>query len=153
MNKKKIIKITAVSILIIFAGIQLVPVESTNPPIESEIVAPANVMAILKRSCYDCHSNETVWPWYSKIAPISWLVAEDVHEGREELNFSTWNQYKASKQGAKIEEIWEEVEEDEMPLWYYVLLHQSAELSDGDREILQAWSKSSQIGAEQQEGK
>ena len=82
-----------------------------------------------------------------------WLVAEDVHEGREELNFSTWNQYKASKQGAKIEEIWEEVEEDEMPLWYYVLLHQSAELSDGDREILQAWSKSSQIGAEQQEGK
>ncbi len=83
----------AIAVLIIaLVAIQLVPVDRTNPPVETEVPATVEVRSILRRACYDCHSNETVWPWYSRIAPISWLVARDVREGREKVNLSTWNQ-------------------------------------------------------------
>lgn len=119
---------------------QFVRVERTNPPVESEVPAPANVHAVLKRACYDCHSNETVWPWYSHVAPASWLVAHDVHEARKHLNFSTWNRYEPKRQARKLNEVWEEVEEGEMPLWYYLPLHRDAVLSAEDRELLRAWA-------------
>ncbi len=128
------------ALLLLFGLIQLIPVDRTNPPVESEIPAPEVVKVILKRVCYDCHSNETVWPWYSRVAPISWLVAWDVHEGREELNYSTWNRYGAKEQGKMIKESWEEVEEREMPPWFYVPLHPEARLSDEDRRVLRAWA-------------
>ncbi len=72
------------------AAIQLVPVKRSNPPVEFEVEAPADVHAILERACYDCHSNRTRWPWYSSVAPVSWLVARDVRRGRKELNFTDW---------------------------------------------------------------
>lgn len=120
--------------------LQLIPVDRTNPPVEREVQAAPEVKAILTRACYDCHSNETVWPWYSRVAPVSWLVAWDVKEGREELNFSTWNRYDAKQRAKKIKESWEEVQEGEMPPWFYVPLHGEARLSDRDRRILGAWA-------------
>ncbi len=137
---KKLLLKVLLSTVIVLVGIQFIPVTMSNPPIEKEIVVSPVVMAILKRACYDCHSNETIWPAYSRVAPVSWLLAWDVREGREELNFSTWNKYGEKKRNKMIKEIWEEVEEGEMPPWFYLPLHLDARLSDQDREALQAWA-------------
>ena len=77
---------------------QLFPVNRENPPVESEVPASAEVRRVLRSSCYDCHSHETRWPWYSRAAPFSWLVAHDVSHAREHLNFSAWNRYDAREQ-------------------------------------------------------
>jgi cytochrome c551/c552 len=137
MTRKKKLLVGLVAILL---AIQLVPVERENPPVTGVIDAPAEVVAILERACYDCHSNKTVWPWYSHVAPVSFLVADDVEEAREHLNFSEWDRLSAAERSEAIEEIWEEVEEDEMPLWFYTPLHPEAKLSDADRETLHAWA-------------
>ncbi len=133
---------TIVVLILVGVGIQLIPVTMSNPPIEEEISTSPEVKAILKRACYDCHSHETIWPGDSRVAPISWLLAWDVREGREELNFSTWNQYGEKKRNKMIKEIWEEVEEGEMPPWFYLPLHPEAQLSDEDHAVLQAWAAS-----------
>jgi hypothetical protein len=128
-------------VVIVLVGIQLIPVNRSNPPVEEEVPASPEVKAVLKRACYDCHSNETIWPGYSLVAPVSWLLAWDVREGREELNFSTWNRYNQKKRGKIIKEIWEEVQEGEMPPWFYLPLHPDARLSDSDRSVLRRWAK------------
>lgn len=127
-------------IAVALVGIQLVPVNRSNPPVETEVAANPNVRAVLRRACYDCHSHETVWPWYSKVAPVSWLVAHDVNEGREKLNFSTWDRYSTKQQVKKLKESWEEVADGEMPLWYYLPIHRDAGLSAADRELLRTWA-------------
>jgi hypothetical protein len=132
-----------------FVVIQFVPVDRTNPPVETEVPAPAEVREVLRRSCYDCHSHQTVWPWYSRVAPVSWLVARDVHEGREELNFSTWNRMTTKDQIEAMHESWEAVEKGEMPLWFYLPVHSEARLSEADRSVLRAWSLS--MGSEDSE--
>ena len=119
---------------------QLFPVNRENPPVESEVPASAEVRRVLRSSCYDCHSHETRWPWYSRAAPFSWLVAHDVSHAREHLNFSAWNRYDAREQRKKLEEIWEEVEEGEMPLWYYLPFHAEARLAEDDERRLRAWA-------------
>jgi heme-binding protein len=129
-------------LVVVFVLIQLVPVDRSNPPVESEISTPPDVKLIVKRACYDCHSNETVWPWYSQMAPVSWLLARDVHEGRAELNFSTWQRYSTTEQVKKLKKSWEEVQEGEMPPWYYLLVHRDAALSDADRQVLHTWALS-----------
>ena len=125
---------------VVLLAIQLVPVERSNPPVEGEVDAPDEVAALLERSCYDCHSNQTRWPWYSRVAPISWLVAHDVEEGREHLNFSEWNRLDAKERRELMHEIWEEVEEGEMPLWFYLPLHPEARLAPDDLDSLRAWT-------------
>ncbi len=139
--KKSLLKIVLTTVIVL-VGIQFIPVSMTNPPIEEEIVTSPEVKAILRRACYDCHSHETVWPGYSRVAPISWLLAWDVREGREELNFSTWNRYGEKKRNKMIKEIWEEIEEGEMPPWFYLPPHPEALLSDQDRAVLRAWATS-----------
>lgn len=124
--------------LVLVAAIQAIPVERTNPQVASDFDGPLEVKKILQRSCYDCHSNETRWPWYSYVAPVSWLVVHDVNEGRAELNFSDWDRY--SRDSEKIEEISEETGEGEMPLPIYLIMHADARLSAGDRATLQNWS-------------
>jgi heme-binding protein len=126
------------AVVIVLVGIKFILVNRSNPPVEKEIMASPEVKAILKRACYDCHSNETIWPWYSQVAPASWLLAWDVGEGREELNFSTWNRYSQKKRNKIIKEIWEEVEEGEMPPWFYLPLHLEARLSENDHSLLRA---------------
>lgn len=124
---------------------QLVPVERTNPPVEAEIIAEPEVHALLRRACYDCHSHATVWPWYAWVAPVSWLVAHDVNHAREELDFSRFEAYDAKRQRKKLGELIEEVEEGEMPLWYYVFLHPAAGLADDERRRLVAWADAERV--------
>ena len=115
-------------------------IDTTNPPIQQDVAAPPAVATVLRRACYDCHSNETVWPWYSQVAPISWLLERDVREGRAELNFSVWNTYEAKKRAKKLQETAEEVAEGEMPPWLSVVAHRDAALSQADVELLRAWA-------------
>jgi hypothetical protein len=129
------------ALLVIAAAVlaQLLPVERANPPVELEVPTSSEARTVLVRACFDCHSNQVVWPWYSRVAPVSWLVAKDVREGRAELNFSTWSRYDAKKQRKLLKETLQEVDEGEMPLWIYLLGHPEARLSAADRELLGRW--------------
>jgi hypothetical protein len=136
-----------------FLVIQFVRPAETNPPIdatktiEAAGIVPADVDAILNRSCADCHSNKTVWPWYAQVAPVSWLLVKDVNEGRHELNLSEWGGYTARRKTRKLKELCEQVKEGEMPLEYYLPLHPSAKLSDAERARLCEWASSVHIDA------
>lgn len=140
-TRRKIVRRTLLALAALFVAIQLVPVDRTNPPVETEVDAPPEVVAVLRQSCYDCHSNESRWPWYAYVAPASWLVADDVHGARRHMNFSTWNRYDAAHRADHREEVWDEVEHGDMPLPMYVFAHPSARLSDADRAALRAWSQ------------
>jgi hypothetical protein len=135
----KRLKILLIIFILLFIIIQFIPVEKNNPKSEGVISSSGQISEILSRSCYDCHSNETKWPWYSKIAPISWRIAEHVEEGRKHLNFSTWGKYNLDQKRRRLNEIVEEVEEGGMPLKDYLLLHKEARLSDLDKALLKQW--------------
>ena len=122
--------------------IQLVRPAQENPAVTGAIQTPPEVMTLLKRACWDCHSNETVWPWYSQVAPMSWLVAKDVKDGRRHLNFSEWQGYEYGRKLKKLKEIGEEVEEGEMPMEFYVPLHPEAKLTAAEKTVLVEWAKS-----------
>jgi hypothetical protein len=132
-----------VGLVLVCLLIQFIPVKRTNPPVTSDIPTAPEMKAILKHACYNCHSNETMYPWYSRIAPVSWLLARDISEGREELNFSTWEQYSTKKQAKNMHEIREAVAEGEMPPWYYTLVHAEARLSPQERQLVQTWARES----------
>ena len=124
----------ALGLLALFVGLQLVPYgrDHTNPPVTGEPAwdAPAT-RALAKQACFDCHSNETEWPLYASVAPVSWLVQHDVEEGRAALNFSEWQRpQKEAKEAA------EEVREGDMPPVAYTLIHGHARLSDADVDRL-----------------
>ena len=138
----KVVRWILLGMLLILVAIQFVPIDRLNPPVEAEVPAPANVRVILRRACYDCHSNETAWPGQSQVAPFSWLVARDVRKGREELNFSSWNRITTQQQVKKLKESWKEVAEGEMPPWFYLSIHRDATLSDEDRTALRNWALS-----------
>jgi hypothetical protein len=137
---KRILLVLAVLILLA----QFVRPTRTNPPIDpaNELRAPAHVQQVLDRSCNDCHSSRTTWPWYSNVTPVNWYLVDHIKEGRHELNFSEFKTYRAKKQHKKMEEVCEQVEEGEMPLREYVWLHPEARLSEQDKQTLCAWSKS-----------
>ena len=137
----RVVKRVLWALAVVLTAIQFVPVDRSNPPVESKAVTSILVEEILERSCYDCHSNETKWPWYSYLAPMSWLVAGDVADARAHLNFSTWNKYSAAERQGIWSEIWEEVADDRMPLWFYLPLHPAAKLSDDDHETLRDWAE------------
>jgi hypothetical protein len=134
------LKVLLVILVILTGGfllIQLVPYgrNHDNPPVFNEPAwdnLQAQELAI--SACYDCHSNETVWPWYSTIAPISWLVQRDVEEGREYLNFSEWGN--GTREGEEGEEMAEVIFEGEMPPSYYLITHPEARLSDSEKAVL-----------------
>jgi hypothetical protein len=124
----------------ILIGMQMIPVDRSNPPVQSEIQAPDSVMTILKRACYDCHSNQTNWPWYSYLAPASWFVVRHVNHGRGDLNFSEWPAFDFEAQELTMSDIHEQIEHEEMPLSSYLLLHPGARLTGDDRRILLHWA-------------
>ncbi|MBT8208114.1 MAG: heme-binding domain-containing protein [Acidimicrobiia bacterium] len=126
-----------------FVAIQFVPVDRSNPPVTMDVAAPAEVRSVLRQSCYDCHSNESNWPWYSYVAPVSWLVAKDVREGREHLNFSTWDLQSASERAEIAEEVYEEAADGEMPLPIYLTMHADARLAPDDLRVLRDWVSTS----------
>jgi mono/diheme cytochrome c family protein len=138
----KLLKKILLAVLLLFVVIQVVRPERLNPPVVAPLKAPEDVLAIFRQSCFDCHSNESTWPWYSNIAPVSWLVAKDVEEGREHLNFSEWNALDAKARRELAEEIIEEVSEGEMPLWFYTPLHKGSEVDGAELAKLRAWAAS-----------
>jgi hypothetical protein len=118
---------------------QAIPCRRTNPPASGEMPAAAEVRAVLRRACYDCHSNETRWPWYSAVAPASWLVAHDVGLGRKELNFSEWASYYRATRRRKLEWIARKLRERSMAPARYRAMHPEARLSNGERAMLERW--------------
>jgi len=138
--KRKIVIVVAV-LVVLFLGIQIVPVDRSNPPVAADFDGPPDVARVLRTSCYDCHSNETAWPWYSRVAPASWLVAHDVEEARGHLNFSSWGTYDDKRRAKLADEMWEEVEDGEMPLKVFLIAHPEARLSDAAKATLRDWSR------------
>ena len=145
---KKAFKITIILILSIMVIIQFVPNElPVNSDDKSMDIlenegAPEQVKMILLKACYDCHSNQSVYPWYSYVAPFSWLVAKDIREGREELNFSEWNSLSKRRKIKLVTSIAEEVEKREMPLKVYTIIHRDAILTDEEISTITSWTKS-----------
>ena len=127
------------AVIMILLLIQLVPVERTNPPVTERVEASPDVEGVLERACFDCHSNETRWPWYARVAPASWLLTHNVEEGRGELNFSEWDYYDAEEQIDLVDRVVEVTTSGEMPPWEYLPLHPTARLSARDTEVLQGW--------------
>ena len=128
--------------------IQFFQIEKENPAVDPSkdfinIVQPeAQLANLIKTACYDCHSNESTYPWYSYINPVGWLVSHDIEEGREHLNFSVWGNYKKERANHKLEECYEEIEEGEMPMEIYTLTHADAKLSSEQKELLEDYFKS-----------
>lgn len=129
---KRVIKWVLIGVVVLFLALFLLPLNRTNPPVTQEVAwdAPAT-RALAARACFDCHSNETVWPIYARIPPANILLWRHVTEGREHFNFSEWNRPQPS-----WHEIEEQVAEGEMPPWDYLLLHGPARLSDVETEQL-----------------
>jgi hypothetical protein len=121
---------------------QIVPFPAAeNPPVGQEVPAPDGVRAILRTSCYDCHSNDTVWPWYSRVIPSKWFVRQHVAEGRRHLNFSTWGEYSPDRAARKLDEVVEMVEDGVMPLKSYLRMHGDAVLSAEDAAAMVEWAR------------
>ena len=132
----RILRWLGIALIVALVVLQLVPYgrRHTNPParVEARWDAPAT-RTLAVRACYDCHSNETVWPWYSHVAPVSWLAQRDVEDGRRKLNFSEWDRpQKEGRESAKT------VRKGEMPPWFYILIHPDARLTAAETQALVA---------------
>jgi len=144
----KILKYLLYGIIAIFFLIQFVPADlpENSDDVSNDIIltenAPEDVKLILKKACYDCHSNQTMYPWYSYVAPVSWLVEKDTKEGRDELNFSDWAELSKRKKIKILNEMAEEVEEKKMPIEIYTVIHRDAILSDDEISTITNWTKS-----------
>jgi hypothetical protein len=131
-----------VALAVGFGLLQFTNPSRTNPPVVNQLPAtnvPPPVAVLLRAACYDCHSHETKWPWYSRVAPMSWLIAQDVNEGRQHLNFSDWPQ-ETERAAKKFDRINEVLGYREMPPPKYTLLHPEARLSEAQRQELLDWS-------------
>ncbi|MCK5856792.1 MAG: heme-binding domain-containing protein [Bacteroidales bacterium] len=144
MSKKK--SLIWYSIIGIFILMQVYPVsqpevvkENPNDLLVTTQV-PDNIAVMLKESCYDCHSNETIYPWYSYVAPVKWLVNRDTRLGREELNFSNWASMSKMDRATALSDISDEVSEGDMPMKIYPIMHAEAKLSDEDRQAIVDWA-------------
>jgi hypothetical protein len=144
---RRLLRWIVLGLVALFVLVQFVPVERANPPVVSEVAASAEVRAILKRSCYDCHSHETRWPWYSRVAPVSWWVVSHIDEARGDLNFSEWPSLDFELQELAFRDIEQQIVKGEMPLWSYTLVHRDARLSEAERAALLRWARS-QLGHE-----
>ena len=135
--------------LILLAAIQFIPVNRANPAVDrsqsiyATLSIPADAKAVFERSCENCHSDETSWPWYSYVAPVSWVVARDVHQARKAMNLSEWGGYSANQKTDKLEEICEQVTNGDMPDRKYTLIHRPARLTAKERDLICQWSEDS----------
>ena len=140
MKKWKLILPVALGV---FAALQLANPSRVNPPVEKDFIAaaspPASVGASLRAACYDCHSHETKWPWYSRVAPVSWLIVSDTDEGRDHLDFSDWPA-EAARAAKKLDRINEVLDYREMPPKKYTLLHADARLTETQRKEIMDWT-------------
>lgn len=143
----KILKILLIILVIALIVVQFVPNKmpgntvAGNDDLIKSGVLPENISIILRTSCYDCHSNQTSFPWYSKVAPASWLLAMDIREGRENLNFSEWGSLSKRKQIKHLRKIREEVSSGDMPLKKYLIIHKHAKLNAEQKRALVMWTE------------
>ena len=132
-------------LVLLFVAIQFIPVahneynEATNKSIEPVHHLPEAVLTTLKTSCYDCHSNQTHYPWYAKVQPVAFWIGDHIEEGKDELNFSKFGDYSLRRQFHKLEEISEQIEENEMPLKSYTVIHGNAVLSTIQKTAIKEW--------------
>lgn len=133
-------------VVLVFASAQFVQPVSVSRTTGGQVLAGANapdtVLRIVERSCRDCHSWNTVWPWYSRISPISWIVARDVERGRKFLNFSEWRNYSRGQRLAFVAAMASSANQNRMPPAPYLLMHPGARLSEVERKSLKSWSRS-----------
>lgn len=136
----KFLKIISLILLVAFVGIQFVPTtrnqSDTVPPTDFMVVhnVPETIQKKLQVSCYDCHSNNTQYPWYNKIQPAAWFLEDHIKEGKAELNFSEWDSLSNRRKKSKLRSIVKQIENGEMPLESYTLIHKDALLSEGEAE-------------------
>jgi cytochrome c553 len=146
----KVLKWLLVLIGVAFIAIQFVRPARTNPAVDQtqliqrHLQVPPHVAAILDRSCQDCHSNSTRWPWYSNVAPASWFLIDHVNEGRQHLNFSEWGTLDKRRADKRLEEMCEQVQDKLMPIESYTWIHRSARLSDADIKAICDWTEAEQ---------
>ena len=138
----KIVKIIALILLVGFVGIQFVPTDlnqsDTVPKTDFLLVnnTQENISALLQESCYDCHSNNTEYPWYNKVQPAAWYLEDHIQEGKDELNFNEWDAYSNRRKNSKLKSIISQVKDDEMPLASYTLIHKDAKLSNSEKTLI-----------------
>lgn len=143
---KKATKWAGCGIVVLFGLLQFTNPARTNPPVQPgrELGAtnapPAQITTLLRAACYDCHSHETVWPWYSRIAPVSWYIVDHIKDGRRRLNFSEWPHDDPRKARSRMQNIRDEIESGSMPLKSYTLIHRSSALTSEQREQLLKWA-------------
>lgn len=143
MKLGKIIKRVLVIAVVGFALLQVVQPSRTNPPVTNDFLkatsAPPEVAGLFHAACYDCHSDETRWPWYSYVAPMSWQIAQDVNDGRWHVNLSEWPTNNANLARKKINNMSDQIDSGDMPLKKYTLIHKDARLTSEQRDELTQW--------------
>ena len=138
----KIVKIIAIVLLVAFVGIQFIPTtrnqSDTVPSTDFMLVnnVPETIQKKLQVSCYDCHSNNTQYPWYNKIQPVAWFLEDHIKEGKAELNFNEWDSLSSRRKASKLRSIIKQIENGEMPLDSYTLIHKDAKFSEAEAEEL-----------------
>jgi len=143
---RRILKWTIIVLVVAFVAIQFVRPAMTNPAVDESQTINAltqmkpEVASILDRSCRDCHSNKTVWPWYTQVAPVSWWLSNHVNDGRRNLNLSDWGKLPRDRQERKLRQMCDEVTDGQMPLSSYLPMHPAARLSEQDKKTLCDWT-------------
>ncbi|MFL6229596.1 MAG: heme-binding domain-containing protein [Pyrinomonadaceae bacterium] len=143
---RKILKWVVIVIALLFVVAQFVPTGMSNPPVdqtrtvEARLHVTPEVESILARSCNDCHTQQTRYPWYSRVAPFSWLLANHIKEGRDHLNFSDWAGYDEEEQGILLQNICRITRRGAMPVNSYLYIHRDAKLSQADVQTLCNWT-------------
>jgi Haem-binding domain len=138
--KKLLLVLVGLGVVALIA-IQFVPVTGVgvNPAERYALNAPPEVEHILRKACMDCHSNETRWPWYAKLAPSSWLLIRDVKKGRSRFNMSEWGSTDEQERQTDRENAWDQIKEGNMPPWFYIPMHLDARLTAQEKETLHKW--------------
>ena len=143
---RTVLKIVAILLVVLVVGIQAIRPARTNPPVDESQTINAKtqmspeVASIIDRSCRDCHTNKTVWPWYTNVAPVSWWLSNHVNDGRRAMNMSEWGKLDPNRQDRKLRQICDEVQDGVMPLSSYTPMHPMAKLSDQDKKTLCDWT-------------
>jgi hypothetical protein len=138
-NLMRFLKIIALVLLVVFVGIQFIPTERNQSDVvlKSDFLlvnnSPENIGSLLQVSCYDCHSNNTRYPWYNKVQPIAYFLERHIKEGKAELNFSEWEAYSNRRKNSKLRSIISQIQDDEMPLYSYTLMHREAKFSEAEK--------------------
>ncbi len=141
----KLYKKILIALLIAFVGIQFIPTKrnQSSKILPTDITltypVPNNIQSILKTSCYNCHSNNTIYPWYNKVQPVAWLLLFHIEEGKKEVNFSEFGSYSMKKRKKKLKAMAHEIKEGDMPLFSYTLIHRNARITKNKKTLLLNW--------------